>query len=704
MKIIRNKKHKFVTIFLIIILLMGSNFFSILGSSRNISFKKVIIENQKNAAEDLNKTIYVDDNNTHGPWNGTIEHPYQHVQDAINNASNGDIIYVFSGVYNENVTVDKQITLIGQNKTNTIIDGSNLGTVVYVLKDRTTLANFTLRNSGGYKGDSSIRLVSEYNLIKDCIIYRSRTGIYVNGGNNIVKNCIFHTNGEGVFINNSSLDIISDCYFTHNAIGIDIQNASKIEIYNSYAETNGLGLFIDDSSNVNICECAFYNNNDNQGGVFVGKSEYITLTNCNIYHNGFGVRISESSSIWVNKCNITWNTHFAIIMDKESKDIVISRCNISFNFRYAIYIEENSCVNIHNNNIFRNTLYGVFCGSGYFNAQNNWWGSPFGPSLTEVRLGDRITQKNRFNRYMPWKTTPFENVGTNWKLNFPSIEIQSGRFKPIRLGGKDSDKDGVPDWWEVKYGYDPYVWDDHENLDPDKDGLNNIEECYTYKFGSNPFYKDVFLEFDWIAKYPGDTLNKPPLEYIDQMISVFKEHDINLHIDDGRYGGGEEIPYISNFSYADLRDIYWDYFLHNNLNNPRKGIFRYCLVCYYGPGPGFAFIGWNSLDSFDISAQMLQNKQKFLDRGRLIIGGSIHELGHTFGLFVDDHGGIDNMGTTNIFSLQWLKYRNYKSCMNYLYTYRIIDYSDGSHGKGDFDDWNNLDFTFFKNTHFKWPK
>jgi len=42
--------------------------------------------------------------------------------------------------------------------------------------------------------------------------------------------------------------------------------------------------------------------------------------------------------------------------------------------------------------------------------------------------------------------------------------------------------------------------------------------------------------------------------------------------------------------------------------------------------------------------------------------------------------------------------------MNYRYTYRIIDYSDGYHGKGDYKDWSNLDFEFFKNTHFEWPK
>jgi hypothetical protein len=36
--------------------------------------------------------------------------------------------------------------------------------------------------------------------------------------------------------------------------------------------------------------------------------------------------------------------------------------------------------------------------------------------------------------------------------------------------------------------------------------------------------------------------------------------------------------------------------------------------------------------------------------------------------------------------------------MNYRYVYSgMIDYSDGSRGKNDFDDWNTLDLTFFQN-------
>jgi hypothetical protein len=34
--------------------------------------------------------------------------------------------------------------------------------------------------------------------------------------------------------------------------------------------------------------------------------------------------------------------------------------------------------------------------------------------------------------------------------------------------------------------------------------------------------------------------------------------------------------------------------------------------------------------------------------------------------------------------------------MNYQYNYNIFDYSDGSHGRGDHEDWANIDLTYFE--------
>ncbi len=73
----------------------------------------------------------------------------------------------------------------------------------------------------------------------------------------------------------------------------------------------------------------------------------------------------------------------------------------------------------------------------------------------------------------------------------------------------------------------------------------------------------------------------------------------------------------------------------------------------------------------------------------------MHETGHVLGTFGGNTPGCDNLNS--VFPRKdWWKFRNYRSCMNYHYTYSMVDFSDGSRGKNDFDDWNRIDLTFFQ--------
>lgn len=661
-------------------------------------FSKFLEKESPIPFDSISKIIYVKND-------GTAD--YITIQKAIDNASFSDTIFVYEGVYNETILIDKCIKIIGENKNSTIINGMYYEKIVHIIADNVVFSGFTVKNSNGFKGNAAVYVENDNTTISNCIIYRTRTGIIVDNSNNTnIENCLFHTNGEGIWIKYSHFVNIKNSELCYNGISINSYKSRNIFFEKLNVHECGVAFFINASSNMEFSSCAIYDNNDNCGGVFFYNSYNIYVDNCNTNHNGVGFKIVNSTNIYFNKCSLEYNTHFTFWIQEKSHNIYINKCDIINNLRHGIYIIDSTCT-VEYSNIYKNSIDSVFTENSFIYTENNFWGSKLGPVLSKgFRLINFLSKDFGKIRFFPWSIRYFENSGTDWVIEekFEKTIIHGYGDDPIKLAGSDMDSDGLPDWWEQEFGYNINIWDDHYNLDPDNDALNNFEECYAYDWGADPFKKDVFLEFDYTISKTSGASNIPPEKYINQMKERFLEHGITLHVDLNELDGGEKIPSKTYFNFDVLVDLYWNYFLHNDLNNPRKNIFHYGLICDNGPGSGFAFIGWAHLNSFCISADDLSNSHPRFERGLLISCGSMHETGHTFGLIADDFGGIDNQASVYPKYKEFWVYRNYKSVMNYRYTYFLLDFSDGDNGKIDYNDWGNMEFNFFKNTHFEWPK
>lgn len=298
--------------------------------------------------------------------------------------------------------------------------------------------------------------------------------------------------------------------------------------------------------------------------------------------------------------------------------------------------------------------------------------------------------------------------------------------------GRDDDNDGIPIEWEFKWGhyfsydwyqnsienrwrYDPFVWEDHRHLDPDNDGLDNIEEYLTSQWGSDPFRKDIFLELDQMEIGENEKSELLPELAKDLLRDAFGKYNIVFQIDDGCMGGGELLPFKESTSNRELRELYYKYFLHEDYDNWRQGAFHYALILYNSSYPGFAFWGGDEnypyADSFQLKREYHENKIYELPLANILINKRIdphyrksvvyasvmmHETGHVLGIYSGNTPGCDNQDTYFPWQKSWWKWRTYMSCMNYAYVYQYVDYSDGSRGKNDFDDWARIDLTLFQ--------
>ncbi|MFH1014052.1 MAG: hypothetical protein V1769_06060 [Thermoplasmatota archaeon] len=291
--------------------------------------------------------------------------------------------------------------------------------------------------------------------------------------------------------------------------------------------------------------------------------------------------------------------------------------------------------------------------------------------------------------------------------------------------GRDDDNDGIPIEWEHRWGhifdwqydeendewypthawfYHPFIWDDHTTFDPDNDGLNNIAEHLTSQWGSDPFRKDLFVELDQMNAGPnGEQASILPEGSKDLIRDSFSRQNVVFHLDDGTWEGetgSEIIPFDDNgenSTWEEINEMYNEYFLHNDEHNWRKGVFHHGLVIYNAEWAcGFCF----RPDAFQISTLGMEKKVRSPvcgSRDVVYASAYMHELGHSLGLmFLGGHTEEAYYPWQPL----WWKFRPYKSIMNYGYMYGfihdLVDYSDGSRGKNDFDDWSNLDLLYFQ--------
>jgi parallel beta-helix repeat protein len=157
---------------------------------------------------------------------------YPTIQEAIDNANNGDTIYVRNGIYHENVVIDKSINLIGEYEKNTFIDGNKVSYGVKILADWVNVSGFHIKNctSGFYLTNSS------FNTIQN--VYSSlNTGVGIDleydSNNNYIFNSKIFGNNIGIILWNSSDNNVISCNVDNNYIGFVIVNSSNNEISNN---------------------------------------------------------------------------------------------------------------------------------------------------------------------------------------------------------------------------------------------------------------------------------------------------------------------------------------------------------------------------------------------------------------------------------------------------------------------------------------
>jgi len=192
-------------------------------------------------------TLYVDDDGLCG-GNSPC---YIQIQVAVNDAVASDTVYVYSGTYYEHVTINKSLTLQGENRGTTIVDGSGSGDVIYVTANNVTISGVTVTN-----GENGISLIANSEIhhvtIQDVIATsNAKRGISAmdsepNYSYHVIEDCILSNNGGWGFKGNKfSRSIIRNCQVFGNKNGLAPGESAHTQIANNKVyENNNKGIYL----------------------------------------------------------------------------------------------------------------------------------------------------------------------------------------------------------------------------------------------------------------------------------------------------------------------------------------------------------------------------------------------------------------------------------------------------------------------------
>ena len=285
--------------------------------------------------------IYVDDD-SECPGDGTKECPYCEIQYAIDNATEGNTIFVYNGEYYENLLINKSINLIGEHRNITVVRG-----VVNITSDDVTIESFTLE--GGCIEILKRNNIAFYN---NTFLCTNSYNFDISYSHDItIKNCnISSEDGKKANIN---LDATKYVLIDSNNFFSSGVSEYGIKIYYSENDTVSNNIFSNSYKNVtHMDSCKF----------------------CNILENKFFSDVKYCDHIFniinLEECN--WNT---IKGNKLSymymPPIAADPTKVAYNINYFIRLSHSN-----DNWILNNTIKGPLI-SKYHSTKDHTYADNF---------------------------------------------------------------------------------------------------------------------------------------------------------------------------------------------------------------------------------------------------------------------------------------------------------------------------------------
>ena len=391
---------------------------------------------------------------------------YTSIQDAIDDASGGDTVFVYndSSPYYENVNVDKSIILIGEERDSTVIDGSGIDSVIEVSADHVHIEGFTVTNCMDDLSEAGINIFTDWNTIKNNnIVENQLTGIRLSSSlynlveNNTLKdNICYHIFLRGESNNNTVQNntLTQSDNWLKACDGIWLSHSSDNLIENNEITgiKSGVGISLDSTSSYNVVNKNMIHNNpckNSSKSIQICNSDFNLVLDNEIRSNGGGgveMFFSQGNEIIGNTIESLPNDGISLCDCRYNN--IIKFNNISSTLK-GIDIGTYSSKNIIESNNLVNNSYGIhLSGTDLLGFVPN--NVIFDNNIVEnnygiyIRVSDYYGYSNDsliyHNNFINNTQNAYDECNNSWDNGYPS----GGNFWDDYTGN-DIDGDGIGD-------------------------------------------------------------------------------------------------------------------------------------------------------------------------------------------------------------------------------------------------------------------
>jgi parallel beta-helix repeat protein len=429
---------------------------------------------------------------------GTGPGNYTTIQFAIDMAQPGDTVFVYSKQYNETLLIDKTLTLMGEDKETTIINGlGNTYGIHLSNADYINVSGFTVHSA-----QYNIQLSNvDHAIISDNVFRYGQPNIQLLNSDftTITENIIEEATGNAMIMTTSNHSMVLDNQFVGNEKGLLITSHSSHNIVknNSMNSTTNKSISLVDGSHGNIVE-----GNQISGyefGILVYEVDGTTIKNNEISDCGWGMRLLDLLGITLTD-NIFSDNDIAIqlrsasaqienctIQDSVSNDFdiddpdayspTVTLIDTNFDQSKVIIGDDSSTLEVKwflqvsIVDEFDNPLSGL-----PVRVKDNENGTYDENFLTDsegqvswIPLTEFFQTQSQKTYHTPYNISAFNTTGQGYAI--PEVSVDSSKEVTVKVYF-DTDDDGIRDI-DDKFPHDSTEW-----KDTDKDGVGDNSDDF----------------------------------------------------------------------------------------------------------------------------------------------------------------------------------------------------------------------------------